>query len=60
MKSHTLDQAILDALAFVRAARALRKANKTEGNKRHPLESGALQRSSMELTRRLADLRQGR
>ena len=60
MKAHTLDQAILDALAFVKAARALRKANKTELNKRHPCESGAMHRSSMTLTRRLSDLRQGR
>lgn len=60
MKSHTLDKAILDALAFVRAARKLRAVLKAERKKRHPLESGAMQRSSMELTRRLADLRQGR
>lgn len=60
MKPHTLDQAILDALAFVRAAKLLRAALKAESKKRHPREAGAMQRSSMELTRRLAELRQGR
>ena len=53
MKDNTLDRAMLDALAFLRAARALRSARKRgEGTR---MASGTVQRP-----RRLADLRQGR
>jgi len=58
MKDSTLDKAMLDALAFLRAARALRSARKRGEGVR--VASGAAQRASMDLTRRLADLRQGR
>lgn len=60
MKAHTLDQTILELAACLRAARDLRKLLKKEPKKRHPRESGALQRTSMDLTRKLADLRQNR
>lgn len=60
MKAHTLDLTILELARCLRAARALRKARKNSIGKRVPLESGALRRASMELTRRLADLRQNR
>lgn len=57
---HTLDQTILELMKTLKAARALRKAMKATPTKRHPVESGAMHRSSMDLTRKLADLRQGR
>jgi len=52
MRDSTLDKAMLDALAFLRAAR-----KRGEGVR---VASGAAQRASMDLTRRLADMRQGR
>ena len=58
MRDNTLDKAMLDALTFLRAARALRSARKTGEGVR--VASGTVQRASMDLTRRLADLRQGR
>ena len=64
MKSLTLDESIVEALKFVRRARAYRAARKAEDDAgqaaKRPKESGALKRASMELTRKLADLRQGR
>lgn len=60
MKAHTLDLTILELARCLRAARALRKARKAAAGKRIPLESGALRRASMDLTRKLADLRQNR
>ncbi len=58
LKPHTLDLTILELARCLRAARALRSARKA--GKRTPVESGALHRASMDLTRKLADLRQGR
>lgn len=58
MKPGTLDQAMVAAARFLREARALRKARKEPGT--HPREAGATRRASMDLTRTLADLRQGR
>ncbi|MDP2746179.1 hypothetical protein [Pseudomonas sp.] len=60
MNAQTLDQSIIDAVAFIKAARTLRAVQKANGKKRHPVEAGAAQRASMTLTRCLADLRQGR
>lgn len=60
MKAHTLDKTILELVKCLRAAHALRKALKKEPKKRHPCQSGHLHRASMDLTRKLADLRQNR
>lgn len=64
MNSHSLDRAILEAVQFIKQARQLRavlKGDKATGRKvRHPRQSGATRRASMDLTRALADLRQGR
>lgn len=60
MRNHTLDQTILELMACLRAARALRSARKKAAGKRTPIESGRLRRTSMDLTRKLADLRQNR
>lgn len=60
MRAHTLDQTILELARCLRAARAFRKARKSAPSKRTPVESGALHRASMDLTRKLADLRQNR
>ncbi|MDG9928297.1 MULTISPECIES: hypothetical protein [unclassified Pseudomonas] len=60
MRNHTLDQTILELARCLRAARQLRAARKAAGGKRTPVEAGALRRTTMDLTRKLADLRQGR
>lgn len=60
MKAHTLDLTILQLVSCLRSARAMRKAMKKEPSKRHPREAGDLHRRSMDLTRKLADLRQNR
>lgn len=60
MRAHTLDKTILELVKCLRAAHALRKALKKEPKKRHPCQSGHLRRASMDLTRKLADLRQNR
>jgi hypothetical protein len=60
MKAHTLDLTILELAKCLRAARELRKVLKKEPDKTHPRPSGHLQRASMDLTRKLADLRQNR
>lgn len=87
IKPHTLDQAIIEALRFVKAAKALRAADlllvkKCQGcwaanaasvtqcgfcgsADMQPVvwarpEHAATLRASMDLTRKLADLRQGR
>ena len=53
IKPHTLDQAIVEALRFVKAAKALRAQASGASH-------AAALRASMDLTRKLADLRQGR
>lgn len=60
MRNHTLDQTILELARCLRAARVLRAARKKSAGKRTPVEAGQLRRASMDLTRKLADLRQGR
>lgn len=54
MRDHTLDQTILEIMKCLKAAR------RTAAGKRTPVEAGHLRRCSMELTRKLADLRQNR
>lgn len=62
MNEQTLNQAEIEAMRFIKACQALRAAKKA--SKRtydmHPRESGAVKRASMDLTRKLADVRQGR
>lgn len=72
IKDHTLDRAIVEALRFVKAARALRAKRKIDfvdfKGRRYVApphwavskEHAAAKRASMDLTRKLADLRQGR
>ena len=60
MKAHTLDLTILELAKCLRVARDLRKRLKNDPHKQHPCESGSLHRASMDLTRKLADLRQNR
>lgn len=65
----TLDQAILEALHFAKAAQALRAARKAQksyakslGNQwpyPTPKENAACFRASLDLTRKLAELRAG-
>lgn len=58
IQDHTLDQAILEALRFVKAAKALRAVKR--GGWHPGVQGAAVTRASMDLTRKLADLRQGR
>lgn len=70
MKDHTIDLVIIEAARLLKAAKALRARRKQlrqvqridpqHPTTRTPREAGALQRASMDLTRKLADLRQGR
>ncbi len=71
MQHQTLSKAVAEAERFLRAARALQRVEKTDPvatlaqshghlSGYHPRESGAVMRASMDLTRALADLRQGR
>lgn len=65
MKAHTLLQAVKDAKNFIKKAEELLEVDALDERNQyigygHPKETGALRRSSMDLTRKLADLRQGR
>ncbi len=71
IKDQTLDEAIVEALRFVKAAKALRQVRKTSADRQdhHALgwfygdqvrEHAACKRASLDLTRKLADLRAGR
>ena len=64
MKAKTLQKAIDEAERFIERAKALRDLTTPSPNTDFiygpPIESGACQRASMDLTRALADLRQGR
>lgn len=60
IKDQTLDEAIVEAHRFIKAAKALRDIRKHGEPGTHPRECGACSRASMDLTRKLADLRQGR
>lgn len=59
IKDQTLDQAIIEALRFVKAAKALRAARSSEWQCEQKSHAAA-GRASMDLTRVLAGLRQGR
>lgn len=58
MKDETLHEALKEALRFIKAARRLQKASQTRIN--NPVEQGLCRRASMDLTRKLADLRNNR
>lgn len=60
MKAETLDEAIIEAARFLKAAKILRHTRKHGEPGTHPREHGACNRASMDLTRKLADLRQNR
>lgn len=74
IKDQTLDEAIVEAMRFVKAAKALRakrkEAEREENLKRDgahwrldrhcTVEHAACKRASMDLTRKMADLRAGR
>jgi hypothetical protein len=60
IKPHTLDEAIIEAARFIKAARLLRYTLKHGAPGAHPRERAGAHRASMDLTRKLADLRQGR
>jgi hypothetical protein len=71
MQHQTLSKAVAEAERFLKAARKLQSVTKPEPvdvlsrtlsvvSYDHPVERGAVMRSSMDLTRALADLRQGR
>ena len=69
----TLDEALVEAHRFIKAAKALREARKILARRpaeelkagwgvdtRFTREHAACKRASLDLTRKLADLRQGR
>lgn len=63
MKKTTLDKAIIEAKRFIEKASELKLValdSKYDDINGYPKEQGAVNRSSMDLTRTLADLRQGR
>lgn len=61
METKTLEDVVFEAIRFVEKAEALIKAREKHPNKwSNPRESGAVKRASLDLTRRLADLREGR
>ena len=64
MQPETIAAAIEEAERFIRRAKAYQRAEDRSlpgyNPGTNPRESGALRRASMDLTRALADLRQGR
>lgn len=62
INSTTLKAAVAEAKRFIKAAKALQDAELHSAPFSHsnPKESGAVHRASMDLTRKLADLRAGR
>lgn len=60
MKRQTLMEAIYEAERFIRAAEAYLDVSDEKRPWKHPRESGSVRRASLDLTRKLADLRQGR
>lgn len=67
IQDHTIDQALVELARTMKALKALRAARKRDTE--HPdqwrafdqaVEHAAALRASMDLTRKLADLRQGR
>jgi len=58
MRTSALDEAIAEARRFLERASAVKEALRADRFlNNHPKETGALRRSSMDLTRALADLR---
>lgn len=57
MRTSALDDAIAEARRFLERASALKVRLRNDADGIHPKETGALRRSSMDLTRALADLR---
>lgn len=60
MKSESVDKAISEAKRFIEKASELKLVSIGKTGYSFPKESGAAMRASMDLTRALADLRQGR
>ena len=67
MKYSTLTATMVEAERFLSRAKRLRNVMNAVGENNtsndclhHPIEQGAVQRASMDLTRALADLRAGR
>lgn len=60
MKSQTIDKAEVEAIRFIRACRAVRSAKRKNQLDACRVEKAALKRASMDLTRMLANMRQGR
>lgn len=63
MKKKTLTRAVEDAKRFIEKASELKLValdSKADDINGYPKEQGAVSRASMDLTRTLADLRQGR
>ena len=69
IKDQTLDEAIIEAARFIKAAKGLRAARKTAQavngscnwfSSQQVREHAACKRASLDLTRKLADLRAGR
>ena len=62
MRPDALDEAIAEARRFLERASAVKQAWRAHGDlsTQNPKETGALRRSSMDLTRALADLRRSR
>lgn len=60
MKTESIDKAIAEAKRFIEKASELKKVAVGKTGYLYPKESGAVKRASMDLTRTLADLRQGR
>ena len=61
MKTETLRESIAEAQRFIFAAKVLLNAQFDKPDLyRNPRESGAAKRASLDLTRKLADLRAGR
>lgn len=64
IKDQTIDQAIIECVRTLRALKLLRAERKIMRDLPyrflHPKSHAAVKRASMDLTRKLADLRQGR
>lgn len=68
MRDHTIDEALVELARTMKALKALRAARKATPVERRTstghwstvAESGAAKRASLDLTRKLADLRAGR
>ena len=68
MRDHTIDEALVELARTMKALKALRAARKENPTARQAItgrwstvaESAAAKRASLDLTRKLADLRAGR